>query len=89
MYELIVYDKKKSYILIGESPNPKDYPTIPVGASVFVLDTQRVFSKIGPSDMNLVDFEDEDVPDEPSTEPEINTTSVLGEAIIGEMNIGE
>lgn len=89
MYELIIYDKKKSYVLFGESSNPKDYPTIPVGASVFVLDTQRVFSKVGPSNMNLVDFEDEDISDEPSTEPEINTTSVLGEAIIGEMNIGE
>ena len=89
MYELIVYDKKKSYVLFGESPDPKDYPTIPVGASVFVLDTQRVFSKVGPGDMNWVDFEDEDTPDEPGTEPEENTTSVLGEAIIGEMNIGE
>lgn len=89
MYELIVYDKKKSYILFGESPNPKDYPTIPVGASVFVLDTQRVFSKAGPDDINLVDFEDEDIPDEPGTEPEKDTTSLLGEAIVGKMNMGE
>lgn len=89
MYELIVYDKKKSYILFGESPNPKDYPTIPVGASVFVLDTQRVFSKAGPSDINLVDFEDEDISDEPGAEPEKDTTSLLGDAIIGKMNMGE
>ena len=88
MYELIVYDKKKSYVLFGTSSNPKDYATIPVGAHVFVLDKQKVFSKIGPNDMHEVDFDDID-PDDPSTEPEENTTSVLGKAIIGKMNIGE
>lgn len=88
MYEIIVYDKKKSYVIFGNSPDPKDYPTIPVGASVFVLDTQKVYSKIGPDDINWVDFED-DTPDEPGTEPEDKTTSALGEAIIGEMIIGE
>lgn len=88
MFELIVYDKNKSYILYGESDNLKDYPTIPVGATVFILDTYEVYSKIGPDDSIKVDFDDID-PDDPSTEPEESTTSVLGEAIIGEMNIGE
>lgn len=89
MYEIIVYDKKKSYVLFGDSANLRDYPTIPVGASVFILDTQKVYSKIGPEEIQEVDFENTNIPDEPGTEPEVNTTSVLGKAIIGTMNIGE
>ena len=88
MYEIIVYDKKKSYVIFGESADLKDYPTIPVGASVFILDTQKVYSKVGPDEIQWVDFED-NISDEPDTEPEVNTTSILGEAIIGEMIIGE
>ncbi len=88
MYELIVYDKKKSYVLFGDSSNPKDYPTIPVGATVFVLDTQKVYSKTGPDNIKQVDFEDDTMPELPDDDLEGNTTSVLGPAIIGEMIIG-
>lgn len=89
MYEIIVYDKKSSYVLFGTSKNLKDYPTIPVGAYAFILDTQQVFSKIGPEKLHEVDFDDVD-PIDPNENPEVvNTTSVLGKAIIGTMNIGE
>lgn len=88
MYKLMVYDKNKSYMLVGESANPDDYTTIPVGASVFVLDTLEVFHKQSPDDTIQVDVEEDISPDNPSDEPAA-ATSVLGEAIIGEMKIGE
>ena len=76
MYERIVYDKKKSYVIFGESADLKDYPTIPVGASVFILDTKKVYSKIGPDIIHQVDFEDT-ASDEPSTEPEIDPNAPI------------
>jgi hypothetical protein len=80
MYEIVVYDKKRIYMINGDSSDPCDYPTIPVGASVFILDTEKVYLKIGPFKYIMVDF---------YNIPSKNTTSVLGMAIIGTMNIGE
>ena len=87
MYEIIVYDKNKSYMLVGESKDLKDYPTIPVGAHAFILDNLTVFHKRGPDENIQVDAENP--PETPDEEPEVNTTSELGAAVIGEMNIGE
>lgn len=88
MYEIIVYDKKKSYVLYGNSKDLRNYPTIPVGASVFILDTLEVFHKQGPENSIQVDGDNE-TSDNPSENPEALFTSKLGAAIIGQMNIGE
>lgn len=75
MYELIVHYGKSKYCLFGDSLNMEDYPTIPVGAWVYVPDTGDLFFIHEPrKGFDL---------DNP-----ISTTSILGEAIIGEMELG-
>ena len=75
MYELIVHYGKSKYGLFGDSLNIEDYPTIPVGAQVYVPNTGDLFFIHGPKKGFDLDNP-------------INITSILGEAIIGEMELG-
>ena len=73
MSKLIVYDKNKSYMISGESKNLKDYPTIPVGASAFILDSLEVLYKQGPNIGIQVDIEpaNDSVIEEENVAPEV------------------
>lgn len=74
MYELIVHHGKSSYVLFGESLDMKDYPTIPVGAWVYIPDTGDLFFIHKPSQGFDLDESDND--------------GVLNRGKLGEMILG-
>lgn len=78
--QIIVYEYKNSYTLFGESTDLKDYPTIPVGANVFIVETKEMFLKTDDETFvrlsPAVEKEPEEAPEEtpaedPVTEPEV------------------
>lgn len=85
MYQLIITHGAHTYSLFGDSTNIEDYPTIPVGAFVSIPAIGDIAYIYGPKkgfDLDGSEGQpDEEMPD--------NTSSAIGDAIIGEMNIGE
>lgn len=77
--QIIVYEYKNSYTLFGESTDLKDYPTIPVGANAFIVDTREMFLKTDDETFvrlsPVVEEEPEEAPvtpeEEPAAEPEV------------------
>lgn len=70
MYEFIVYHKKNSYMLSGESADLNDYPAIPVGATVLALNTKEMFLKISDSLYLKLSPANEETSEEIPVEPE-------------------
>ena len=81
MYEIFIYDHKTSYCFYDNEINPSKYPQIEPGSHVFIPDLNLMYFVLKPGKW-IVLAED-------GGNEDLATTATLGEAVLGNMILGE
>lgn len=80
MYEIFVYDHKSSYCFYDDNVDANKHLHIELGSRVFIPDLEITYLVLGPGKW---------VPLGKGNDPAAAATSTLGEAILGNMILGE
>jgi hypothetical protein len=87
MYEIFVYDHKSSYCFYDDVIDANKHPHIELGSRIFIPDLDMTYIVLGPG--KWVPLGEENNPGEDPNEPTAATSSTLGEAVLGNMILGE
>jgi hypothetical protein len=86
MYEIFVYDHKSSYCFYDDVIDASKHPHIELGSRIFIPDLDAAYIVLGPG--KWVSLGEDDGSENKPDDPAAASTSILGEAILGNMILG-